>query len=87
MQSGAFETRTKYQGQKQKSQYITKSEANFEHKCAPVLCIHVSFFGNQQLAHCRVTVLGSFKQSGAFGSRTKYQKQTSKPKYKISYTF
>ena len=35
--------------------YNTKSVTNFEHECADVLRIHVSFVCNQQLASCRVT--------------------------------
>jgi hypothetical protein len=40
---------------RKKQKYGTKSLANSKYKCAPVLCIHVSFACNQQFAHCRVT--------------------------------
>ncbi len=49
-----------------KTKYNTKSAANSKYKCALVLCIHVSFACNQQLAHCRVIITGSEMQSGAF---------------------
>jgi hypothetical protein len=57
------------------------SNRNFEHECAPVCRIHVSF-GNQQLASCRVTFFGSEMQSGALETRTENQKQRSKTQYK-----
>jgi hypothetical protein len=56
---------------KLKIKYNTKSVANSKHKCAPVLCIHVSFSCNQQLTHCRVTIMGSAMQSGVLDTRTK----------------
>ncbi len=62
----------------QKQNSTQHSVANFEHKCAPVLCIYVSFACNQQLAHCRVTIRGSPMQSGATVTRTENQKQNSK---------
>jgi hypothetical protein len=46
------------------------------YKCAPVLCIHVSFACNQQLAYCRATITGSVMQSGALVTRTKNQGQS-----------
>jgi hypothetical protein len=61
-------------------QGITKSEAHFEHKRAPVLCIHVSFACNQQLAHSLVAITGSVMQSSILDTRTENQKQTSKAK-------
>ncbi len=47
-----------------------KSAANEKHKCAPALCIHVSFACNQQLAHCRVAITGSVMQSGVLETRS-----------------
>ena len=52
------------------TKYNTKSAANSKYNCALVLCIHVSFACNQQLAHCRVTIQGSEMQSGALATRT-----------------
>jgi hypothetical protein len=76
LQSGAFVSRKENQKQTSKTQYITKCAANSKYKCAPVLCIHVSFGCNQQLAHCRVTITGSVMQSGALATRTENQKQS-----------
>jgi hypothetical protein len=79
MQNGALNTRTENQKQYIKKQnYNTESAANFEHKCAPVRRIHVSFACNQQLANCRATVQGSEMQSGPLATRTENQKQISK---------
>ena len=64
-----------------KKQDNTKSEAHFEHKRAPVLCIHVSFACNQQLAHCRFTINGSIMQSGVRPTVTENQKQSSTTQY------
>jgi hypothetical protein len=46
-----------------------KSAVNSKYKCALVLCIHVSFVCNQQLAHCQVTIAGSVMQSGGLAAR------------------
>jgi hypothetical protein len=78
MQSGALATRTENRSQNSKTQHNTKSVANHEHKCAPILCIHVSFACNQQLAYCRATMTGCLMQRGAVFTRTENQKQTSK---------
>jgi hypothetical protein len=45
-----------------KKQNTTQKHSKY--KCAPRLCIHVSFACNQQLAHCKVTIQGSAMQSG-----------------------
>ena len=63
-----------------KTKYNKNSVTNFEHECAPVLRIHVSFGWNQQLASCRVTIQGSAMQSGALATRTENQKKISKNK-------
>ena len=60
----------KFRSKVKKTKYNTKSAANSKYKCAPVLCIHVSFACNQQLAHCKVTIKGSVMQSGAFATGT-----------------
>jgi hypothetical protein len=61
---------------KVKTKYNPKSAANSKYKGAPVLCIHVSFACNQQLAHCRVTITGSFMKSGASGTGAENEKQS-----------
>jgi hypothetical protein len=56
---------------KAQKQNATQNQQQNQNKiCAPVLCIHVSFACNQQLAHCRVTITGSEMQSGALDTRT-----------------
>jgi len=82
MQSGPMEAGTENQKQISKPKYKTNSVTNFEHKCAPVFCIHVSFACNQQLAHCRAMMKDSIMQRGALEPRTKYQKQISKKQHK-----
>ena len=54
-----------------KTKHNKNSATNFEHECAPVCRIHVSFACNQQLACCRETITGSEMQSGALATRTK----------------
>jgi hypothetical protein len=76
MQSGAFATRTENQKQTSKTQHNTKSVTNVKHKSALVLCIHVSFACNQQLAYCRATKTGSPMQGGASIARTENYKQS-----------
>jgi len=71
MQSGVLVTRTENQKQTSTTKYNTKSLVNSKHKCAPGLCIHVSFACNQQLAYCRATMTGNVMQSGALFTRTK----------------
>jgi hypothetical protein len=81
MQSGDFATRTENQKQISKIKYNTKSVTKFEHECAHVLCIHVSFVCNQQLAHCRAAfcaTTGSAMHSGFLEPRTESQKRISK---------
>ena len=63
-----------------KTKHNKNSATNFEHECAPVCRIHVSFGWNQQLASCRVTIPGSPMQSGALHTRTENQKKISKNK-------
>ena len=64
-----------------KTQYNKNSATNFEHECAHVCRIHVSFGWNQQLASCRETFPGSVMQSGALlQTRTENQKKISKNK-------
>jgi hypothetical protein len=72
MQSGKLVTRTENQKQSSKTEHNTKSAANSKYKCAHVLCIHVSFACNQQLAHLQVIKRGSAMQSGAFETRTEH---------------
>ena len=66
MQSGVFITITENQKHISRTQYTsyTKSATHFRNKRAPVFRVHVSFGINQQLAHLRVTITGSFMQSG-----------------------
>jgi hypothetical protein len=72
MQSGVSAPRTKIRSKlnPKKSKYNKKSVANSIYECALVLCIHVSFVFNQQLANCRVTKTGSSMQSGAQETKT-----------------
>jgi hypothetical protein len=63
-----------------KTKHNKNSATNFEHECAPVCRIHVSFRWNQQLASCRVTITGSVMQSGALVTRTENQMKISKNK-------
>ena len=63
-----------------KTKHIKNSVTNFQHDCAPVLRIHVSFRWNQQLTSCRVTIFGSVMQSGALFPRTENQMKMSKNK-------
>ena len=63
-----------------KTKYNKNSVTNFEHECAPVLRIHVSFGWNQQLASCRLTFQGSEMQSGALVTKTENQMKISKNK-------
>jgi hypothetical protein len=64
MQSGALFARTQNQEQISKSKCNKKSETNFEHRCAQVCRIHVSFGCNQQLASFNAAMTGSIMQSG-----------------------
>ncbi len=68
--------RSKYR----KTKHNKNSVTNFQHECALVCRIHVSFRWNQQLASCRVTITGSAMQSGALATRTENQMKTSKNK-------
>jgi hypothetical protein len=77
MQSGASPTRTGTQKQISTTQYNTQPVTNFQNKCLPINCIHVSFGCNQQLAHCRATIPGSVMQSGGLATETENQKHTS----------
>ncbi len=70
--------KTEIRSEFQKHNHNTKSETNFKHKCAPVLCIHVSVVSYQQLASGRVTIQGSAMQSGALFTRTENQNRISK---------
>ncbi len=63
-----------------KTKHNKNSVTNFQHECAPVLRIHVSFRWNQQLASCRVTITGSEMQSGALVTRTENQMKISENK-------
>jgi hypothetical protein len=45
------------------NKYNKKSATSFKYKCAQICHIHVSFACNQQLARCRLTILGSPVQS------------------------
>jgi hypothetical protein len=80
MQSGVLETRTENQKKISKNKTQQNSVTNFQHECAPVLRIHVSFGRNQQLASCRVTIHGRDMQSGVLGTRTENQMKISKNK-------
>jgi hypothetical protein len=77
--------RRKYWKTKRNKDTVSK----FQHECAPVLRIHVSFRWNQQLASCRETITGSAMQSGVVGTRTEYQMKVSenKTQQKISNKF
>jgi hypothetical protein len=75
MQSGVSVTRTENQKEMSKNENNKNSATNFEHKCALVSRIHVSFARNQKLASCCVTVFGSEMQSG---TKTEIQKKVSK---------
>ena len=63
-----------------KTKHNKNSVTNFEHECAQVCRIHVSFGWNQQLASCRVTIFGSEMQSGALATKTENQMEISKNK-------
>ena len=63
-----------------KTKHKKNSATNFQHECAPVCRIHVSFRWNQQLASCRVTIKGSVMQSGALDTRTENKKKISTSK-------
>ena len=63
-----------------KTKHNKNSVTNFQHECAPVCRIHVSFRWNQQLASCRVTMIGSVMQSGALDTRTENQMKISENK-------
>ena len=63
-----------------KTKHNKNSVTNFQHECALVCRIHVSFRWNQQLANCRLTIQGSVIQSGALETRTENKKKISKNK-------
>ncbi len=63
-----------------KTKHNKNSATNFQHECALVCRIHVSFGWNQQPASCRATIHGSAMQSGALVTRTENQKKISKNK-------
>ena len=63
-----------------KTKHNINSVTNFEHECALVCRIHVSFGWNQQLASCRVTIQGSPMQNGLLATRTENQMKISKNK-------
>jgi hypothetical protein len=63
----------------QKLEAKLKNKIQHKYKCAQVvLCIHVSFACNQQLAYCRVTMLGSDMQSGVLASRAEIRSKVKK---------
>jgi hypothetical protein len=69
VQSGVEVSRTEIQKRISTTKCNTKSETHFQHKCALVFCIHVSFGSNQQLARFDLTMTGSAMQSGGFATR------------------
>jgi hypothetical protein len=64
-----------------REQNSKKSATNFEHKCALVCRIRVSFGCDQQLTHCRVTIGGSDMQCGGLATRTENQIRFSKTRH------
>jgi hypothetical protein len=80
MQSGVSISITENQKHISRTQYTsyTKSATNFINISALVFRVHVSFGINQQQAHLRVTITGSFMQSGYMWTRTENQEYISK---------